>query len=48
MSDLKKMVGISVLLGLSQQVRDGGMNLPRPGARRDSQGSLHGDQRYLQ
>ncbi|CAM3319157.1 DNA/RNA non-specific endonuclease [Polaromonas hydrogenivorans] len=29
-SDLEKMVGISLLPGLPQQVRDGGMDLPKP------------------
>ena len=29
-SDLEKMVGVSLLPGLSQQVRDGGMDLPKP------------------
>ena len=31
-SDLEKMVGLKLLPGLSQQVRDGGMNLPKPSA----------------
>ena len=31
-SDLEKMVGLKLLPGLSQQVRDGGMTLPKPSA----------------
>ena len=30
MSDLEKLVGIKLLPGLSQQVRDSGMDLPKP------------------
>jgi endonuclease G len=33
-SDLENMVGVSLLPGLSQTVRDGGMDLPKPSAQR--------------
>src|SRR5659263_710695 len=41
-SDLEKMIGVSLLPGLSQKIRDGGMELPKPvsqsgGNRRKSQ-----------
>lgn len=33
-SDLEKMIGVSLLPGLSQKVRDGGMDLPKPSSQR--------------
>jgi len=35
-SDLEKMVGVSLLPGLSQKIRDGGMELPKPQAQHGS------------
>ena len=35
-SDLEKMVGVSPLPGLSQQIRDNGMELPKPSSQRGS------------
>ena len=33
-SDLEKMIGVSLLPGLSQKVRDSGMDLPKPSSQR--------------
>lgn len=33
-SDLEKMIGVSLLPGLSQKIRDGGMDLPKPASQR--------------
>ena len=35
-SDLEKMIGVSPLPGLSQQIRDNGMTLPKPSTQRGS------------
>ena len=35
-SDLEKMIGVSLLPGLSQQIRDNGMTLPKPSTQRGS------------
>lgn len=37
-SDLEKMIGVSLLPGLSQTIRDGGMNLPKPSSQRGKGG----------
>ena len=46
-SDLEKMIGVNLLPGLSQKIRDNGMELPKPvsqrgGKKRKSQGSGQG------
>lgn len=33
-SELEKMIGVSLLLGLPRKIRDGGMDLPKPASQR--------------
>ena len=37
-SDLEKMIGVSLLPGLSQKIRDAGMDLPKPSSQRGKGG----------
>lgn len=50
-SDLEKMIGVNLLPGLSQKIRDNGMELPKPvsqrgGKKRKSQGSGQGQDEF--